>query len=161
MCKTLEFIASKHGNSRNFIKIYAIYFINMFKNRDRKTLKGGKLRKEEEKSNLILLNLEDGKRYAHTASSIYHLSMASLQPDEKRLPNCTCNAINKGPKSEDDDKVILIVEHDLKEYVLCVLDAKRQPRYKLDLTFQAGEQVAFRTIGKIPVRLMGVSSDAD
>lgn len=133
----------------------------MYKRKNQKFSKRSKILKDKERSNLILLTLENGKRYAHTASSSYHLSMVSLQPEDKRLPNCTCNAINKGPKSEDEDRVIVIVEHDLKEYILCVLDAKRQPQYKLDLTFQAGEQVAFRTIGRIPVRLTGVSSDAN
>lgn len=123
--------------------------------------KGRKNQKNVDKSNLILLNLEEGKRYAHTASRSYRLWQASLQPDDKRLPNCTCNSINKGPKAESEDRVIVIVEYDLKEHILCVLDAKRQHQYKLDLTIQEGEQVAFRTIGKIPVRLMGVSASDD
>lgn len=136
--------------------------LTMFKNKISNPPRRRKLRnKNEDKSNLILLNLEPGKRYAHTAASSYHLSMASLQPDEKRLPNCACNTINKGPKSENDDRVVVIVEHDLKEFILCILDSKKENQHKIDLSFQAGEQVAFRTVGKIPVRLMGVSSGVD
>lgn len=106
--------------------------------------------------------LDQNQRYAHTATSSYRLTMASLQPDQRKLPNCACNVINKSKKSrQDEDKVVVIVEHDLKEHLLCVLDNKKVHQCKLNLAIQAGEQIAFRTIGKTPVQLIGVCSSND
>lgn len=118
---------------------------------------------EKESSNVFRLRLEgNGKRYAHTSSCIYQIMMATLQPDDRRLPNCLCNTINHSRKQSetDGDKVIVIVEHNLKEFVLCILDSKRLQQCKLNLIFQPGEQVAFRTVGTIPVQLTGVYSEA-
>jgi len=111
--------------------------------------------------NAFNFKLENGKRYAHTALSNYQILMASLQPNDKRLPNCGCDAINKDKRAPiDEDKVFLIIEHDLKEHILCTLDRKRLHQCKLNLVIQPGEQVAFRTIGRIPIQLSGVSSEA-
>lgn len=120
-----------------------------------------KANEEEVKtSNTILLTLENNKRYAHTASFSYQITMASLQPDGKRLPHCICNTINeeKRPKRETDDRVIVIIEHNLNEYILCMLDTERLRECKLNLVIRPGEQIAFRTIGRTPVQLAGVSS---
>lgn len=110
----------------------------------------------------MLTKFEPGKRYAHTAANDYQLTMVSLQPDDKKPPNCACSQIIKGNKKflENDDRVVLIVEHDLKEYILCILDNKRLKQCKLDLKIHSGEQIAFRTIGKIPIQLIGKSSKA-
>ena len=113
-------------------------------------------------TNMIKMNLEAGKRFAHTASHGYQLRMATLQIEDRRLPNCACNVINQERnKSENLDRVIIIVEHDLKEHILCILDAKKTYQCKLNLYIEPGEQVAFRTIGKIPVQLTGVSFEAE
>lgn len=63
-------------------------------------------------------------------------------------------------KAGSEDKVIVIIEHDLNEYILCILDSKKQNQCKLNLVIQPGEQLAFRTIGKIPVQLTGISTEA-
>lgn len=106
----------------------------------------------------ISFKLDCGQRYAHTATTNYRFTMASLQPDQKKLPHCACNMINKTKNvSHDDDKVVVIVEHYLKEHILCILDSKKLHQCKLDLMIQAGEQMAFRTIGKTPVQLSGIS----
>lgn len=120
---------------------------------------------EDEKTQIMYITLEEGKRYAHTAACKYQLKMASLQPDERRQPNCACNMINESKRSksrsfEDRNKVTVIVEHDLKEYILCILDSETEPQCKLDLIIKEGEQVAFKTIGHIPVQLSGVSAEA-
>lgn len=113
---------------------------------------------EEISSSTIKLKLENGKRYAHTSSCGYQISMASLQPHDRRLPNCACGTMNKEKRKSDlDDKVILIIEHDLKEHILCILDGKRLPQCKLNVRIQPGEQISFRTVGTIPVRLTGVT----
>lgn len=101
----------------------------------------------------IHLKFEAGKRYAHMAMQNYKLSMASLQTDSREPPNCACSQINK--RNKDEDKVIVIVEHDLKEHILCILDRKKLQQCKLNLEIQSGEQIAFRTIGKIPIQLTG------
>ena len=101
------------------------------------------------------LMLEANKRYAHTASCSYRVTMASLQPDDRRLPHCVCATINeeKQPKKANDNRVIVIVEHDLNEYILCILDDQKLRQCKLNLMVGPGEQIAFRTIGKTPVML--------
>lgn len=116
---------------------------------------------EEKSSHTILLTLEDNKRYAHTATCQYRISMASLQPDERRLPHCVCNSINeeRRQRTKSEDKVVLVVEHDLNEYVLCVLEPNKVNHCKLNLEIQPGEQIAFRTIGKTPVLLTGLSCE--
>lgn len=118
--------------------------------------------KSERKSHTVLLTLENNKRYAHTATSQYKITMASLQPDERRMPNCVCNTINEDrrKKTQTEDRVVVVVEHDLNEYILCVLDSDKVKYCKLNLEIQPGEQIAFRTIGKTPVLLSGVSSEA-
>lgn len=111
-------------------------------------------------SHTVLLTLENNKRYAHTATSSYQIKMASLQPDERRLPHCVCNSINdeKRPKRESDDRVIVIIEHNLNEYILCMLDSNKLRECKLNLVIRPGEQIAFRTIGRVPVLLSGISA---
>lgn len=106
----------------------------------------------------VLLTLENNKRYAHTASSSYQITQASIQPDDRRLPHCICNTINdeKRPKSDNDNRVIVIVEHDLKEFILCILDTEKDRQCKLNLVISSGEQIAFRTIGRYPVQLAGM-----
>lgn len=105
---------------------------------------------------MILLQLENGKRYAHTSTSGYQITMASIQPSSLRAPNCACNMINNpDDRSDRDDRVIVIVEHDLKEHVLCILDKKKLSQCKLDLVIKPGEQVAFKAIGKSQVLLTG------
>lgn len=118
-------------------------------------------------SNSILVTLDAGKRYAHTAPCTYQILMASLQPDSRKQPNCACSIINKeGRKYKfnngviSDDQVIVIIEHDLKEHILCILDKNKVHSYKLNLIIQPGEQIAYRTIGRIPVLLSGVSAVA-
>lgn len=107
----------------------------------------------------FLFTLENGKRYAHTAACRYQITMASLQIDDKRQPNCACNSINKGNKTvQDENKVTVIVEHDLKEFILCILDRDNVKQCKLNLLLQPGEQVAYRTIGRIPVLLTGIKT---
>ena len=108
-------------------------------------------------SQCLLLTLENNKRYAHTASVTYEIKMASLQPDDKRLPHCLCNSINEERRSRirKEDKVILIVEHDLKENILCILEPEKKTSCKLNVLIRPGEQIAFRTIGRIPVLLSG------
>lgn len=70
-----------------------------------------------------------------------------------------CESINEEKTMHQKDrKVIVIVEHDLKEFVLCVLEPDRQMSCTLNLVIRPGEQIAFRTIGKVPVQLAGVSS---
>lgn len=114
---------------------------------------------EEKSSSTIQFKLENGKRYAHTSSCGYQISMASLQPHNRRLPNCACSTMNKAKRESDlDDKVILIIEHDLKEHILCILDSKRLPQCKLNVRIQPGEQISYRTVGTTPVRLTGVTS---
>lgn len=109
-------------------------------------------------SSTIHLKLENGKRYAHTSSCGYQIMMASLQPSDRRLPNCACDTINKDKRKTNlDEKVVLIIEHDLEEHILCILDSERSPQCKLNVRIQAGEQVSFRTIGKIPIQLNGVT----
>lgn len=110
----------------------------------------------------LLLRLENNKRYGHTATSNYKISMATLQPDAVRQPNCLCSVINKDHKllnrvcgSEDNSKVTIIVEHNLKEHILCVLDSQTTTQCKLNLDIQAGEQIAFRTLGRTPALLTG------
>lgn len=110
-------------------------------------------RNDDKISQPIHLNFDGGKRFAHMAMKSYKLTMATLQPDDKKPPNCACSQMNK--RNVDDDKVIVIVEHDLKEHILCILDRKKLHQCKLDLMIQSGEQIAFRTIGKIPVQLSG------
>lgn len=111
----------------------------------------------EESSSTIYMKLENGKRYAHTSSCGYQITMASLQPNDRRLPNCACNMMNKGKRKSDlDDKVILIVEHDLKEHILCILDSKQLPQCKLNFQIRPGEQVSYRTVGDIPIQMSGV-----
>lgn len=106
----------------------------------------------------ILFRLDCGQRYAHTAARNYRFTMASLQPDQKKLPHCACNMINKPTNvNHDENKVVVIVEHYLKEHILCILDSTKLHQCKLNLMIQAGEQIAFRTIGKIPVQLSGIS----
>lgn len=100
-----------------------------------------------------------GKRYAHTAADPYWITMASLQPDTKRMPNCACNAMKKNQTV--NDKVIVIAEHNLEEHILCVLDQNRLQQCKLNFMIDSGEQIAFRTIGDIPVQLNGVYSSSD
>lgn len=108
----------------------------------------------------ISFELDIGQRYAHTSSNGYQVTMASLQPDLKKLPHCACNTINKAKDTSHlDDKVVVIVEHYLKEYILCILDSKKLQQCKLNFMIRPGEQVAFRTIGKIPVQLTGISSN--
>lgn len=87
--------------------------------------------------------------------------MASLQPSERRMPHCVCETINeeRRNRTQTEDKVIVIVEHDLNEYILCILDSDKVKQCKLNLEIQPGEQIAFRTIGKTPVLLSGVSSE--
>lgn len=116
---------------------------------------------DEGATNNILLTLENNKRFAHTATCSYQLTMASLQPDNKRLPNCACSVINqeRRDKVEKRNRVIVIVEHNLNEYILCILDQSSQTQCKLDLVIQPGEQVAFRIIGDVPVMLSGLSSE--
>lgn len=101
------------------------------------------------------LILEGNKRYAHTATCSYRISMASLQPDDRRLPHCVCATINeeKHSKKANNNRVIVIVEHDLNEYILCILDDEKLRQCKLNLLVRPGEQIAFRTIGKTPVML--------
>lgn len=115
----------------------------------------------KEASHTILLSLDNNKRYAHTATCQYRISMASLQPDERRLPHCVCNTIKeeRRQRSGTEDSVMVVVEHDLNEYVLCVLEPNRVNQCKLNLEIQAGEQIAFRTIGKTPVLLTGLASE--
>lgn len=108
----------------------------------------------------IHFRLENGKRYAHTSTGTYQIKMASLQCDDSRLPNCACSTINDAKRRSDcDDQVIVIAEHDLKEHIICILDKKTTHQCKLNLKIQPGEQVAFRTIGKIPVHLSGTVSE--
>lgn len=120
-----------------------------------------KANKEEKMSNVIRLMLENGKRYAHTATSEYHITMASLQPNSSRAPNCACGTISQQNKkaSESEDRIVVIIEHDLKEHVLCILDVKKLPQYKLNLVIKPGEQVAFKVLGNCPVLLSGVSNE--
>jgi hypothetical protein len=117
--------------------------------------------KSDATSHTILLTLDNNKRYAHTATSQYRITMASLQPDERKMPHCICNTINeeKRKKTQTEDRVTVIVEHDLNEYILCVLDPDKVRYCKLNLEIQPGEQIAFRTIGKTPVLLSGVSCE--
>ena len=111
----------------------------------------------------VLLRLENNRRYAHTAKCSYQLSMASLQPDDERPPDCVCGSINdeRRNRTANDEKVIVIVEHNLKEHVLCVLDQARQRSCKLNLLVEPGEQIAFRTIGKVAVQLSGTRERLD
>lgn len=51
--------------------------------------------------------------------------------------------------------MILIVEHDLKENILCILEPEKKTSCKLNVLIRPGEQIAFRTIGRIPVLLSG------
>lgn len=110
------------------------------------------------------IKLDGGKRYAHTAKERYLISMASLQPDSRILPNCACHLINEDKrmnrKSKLNDRVTVIVEHDLKEHILCILDKNELNQCKLNLSVQPGEQIAYRTVGEIPVQLSGVLSEA-
>lgn len=117
--------------------------------------------KSDKVSHTILLTLDNNKRYAHTATSQYRITMASLQPNEKKMPHCICESINeeRRNRTQTEDKVIVIVEHDLNEYILCILDQDKVKNCKLNLEIQPGEQIAFRTIGKTPVLLSGVSSE--
>lgn len=112
-------------------------------------------------SHSILLTLDNNKRYAHTASCSYQIRMASLQPDDRRLPHCICGSINeeKRTKTQNENKVIVVVEHDLKEFILCILEPGKSNSCKLNLLIRPGEQVAFRTVGKVPVQLSGISSE--
>lgn len=132
------------------------------KNKHKRNIRQGEKPPENESSQILLLTLENNKRYAHTASCSYQITMASLQPDSRRLPNCACSVINeeRSKPTSDQEKVIVIIEHDLKEYILCVLILNKQNSCKLNLFIQPGEQIAFRTIGKIPVLLSGISSEA-
>ena len=109
----------------------------------------------------IMLHLENNRRYAHTATCLYKITMASLQPDDKKLPHCICNSINEEQRAKTihEDKVIVIVEHNLKEFILCVLEPCKQTSGKLDVLVQPGEQIAFRTIGRVPVQLSGISTE--
>lgn len=118
---------------------------------------------EEEPSPIVLLTLENNKRYAHTASGAYQITMASLQPDNRRLPNCACNVINeeRRQKSAHDTKVSVIIEHNLNEYILCILDSAKLNQCKLNLVIQPGEQIAFRTIGNTPVLLSGITTGSE
>lgn len=121
---------------------------------------GGRFEDTRE-SKSILFKLEDGKRLAHTATHGYKITMASLQPDDRRLPNCVCNTIIKRrKKSESDSRVVVIIEHNLEEHIICILNCGEFDHCKLDLMIQPGEQVAYRTIGKVPVLLSGITSDA-
>lgn len=123
-----------------------------------KKKKEAKYSKPENYPSTFQVELKNGKRYAHTASCGYQIMMASLQPDNKRLPTCACSMMNKGkPKSNLGDEVVLIIEHNLEEHLLCRLDRNLQPQCKLNVQIQPGEQVAFRTQGNIPVHLSGVS----
>lgn len=109
---------------------------------------------------LMFIKLQPGQRCAHTASVGYRLTMASLQPEDKKLPHCACNTINEAKtKQPDNDKVMVIVEHDLKEHLMCVLDGNRVKQCKLDLVVRPGQQIAFKTIGKIPAQLTGVTTE--
>lgn len=99
-----------------------------------------------------VITLDPGKRYAHTAENDYFVTMAHLKPDDRRRPNCGCE------KPDDQDRVILIVEHNLKEHVLCVLDDKNK-QCKLNLFIESGEQVAFRTVGQTPLSLTTIHKD--
>ena len=112
----------------------------------------------EDESSVIMLRLQNNKRYAHTAGCSYQLRFASIQEDDTRLPHCLCENIRQKSPS-DDHKAIVIVEHDLNEHILCILDVDKQKQCKLDLVIRAGEQVAFKVIGKFPVLLMGVAID--
>ena len=113
---------------------------------------------EEPHNPIVALTLDNNHRYAHTASCAYQLTMASLQPDSRRLPHCACNVINEEKRDKSrthEHRVVVIVEHNLAEHILCILDSTRLNQCKLNLIVQPGEQIAFRTIGKIPVQLTG------
>lgn len=113
---------------------------------------------EPSSSSTIHLKLENGKRYSHTSSCGYQIMMASLQPNDRKQPNCACDTINKDKRKTNlDDKVVLIIEHNLEEHILCILDSEQLPQCKLNVRIQAGEQVSFRTVGKIPIQLTGVT----
>lgn len=107
-------------------------------------------------SSPLLLKMQPGKRYAHTAAETYKITMASLQPDSRKVPNCACNAL-KQTKSKNHS-VVLIAEHNLEEHILCILDSKQVQNCKLDVMIESGEQIAFRTVGNIPVQLDGLYS---
>lgn len=117
----------------------------------------------QDESQVLLLKLDNNRRRRHTATSNYRICMASLQPDSIRQPYCSCSIMNQDYKllgrkddKHNDTRVLVIVEHDLKEYILCILDSQKVTQCKLDLYIQAGEQIAFRTLGKTPVLLTGI-----
>ena len=128
--------------------------------RNRRSLKRD-LEESDESSSTdeLIFRLEGGKRYAHTAACDYKILRASLKPDDKRLPFCACSQINKTTcwQSPNKNKVIVVIEHDLKEHILCILDSETLSECELDFVIQAGEQIAFRTIGSIPILLSGLA----
>lgn len=60
-------------------------------------------------------------------------------------------------KTQADNRVVVVVEHDLTEYILCILDSDKVKHCKLNLEIKPGEQIAFRTVGRTPVLLIGTS----
>lgn len=105
----------------------------------------------------VSFTLQPGKRYAHTATETYKITKASLQPDSRKMPNCACNAL-KQSKTKHSDTVVLIAEHNLEEHILCILNSNQVQSCKLNFMIEAGEQIAFRTVGSIPVQLDGYYS---
>lgn len=115
---------------------------------------------EDDVTQILNIKLDNEKRYAHTAPCGYHLTMAILQPDLQRLPNCACSQINDAKDHQHDaDRVVVIIEHNLKEHILCILELGKINQSKLNLNIEAGEQIAYKTIGKIPVILVGIASE--
>lgn len=112
----------------------------------------------------IFMNLQNGKRYAHTASRDYNVTMATIQIDNKKTLSCACSEINSERNSraskkepyESKDSSIVIIEHNLKEFILCILDSDKNKQSRINLRVHAGEQVAFRVVGRHPVELVGI-----
>lgn len=130
--------------------------------KSRKVLINRKRVADDETESNIFVQLASGKRYAHTASRDYQLMMAVIQSDLRRFASCACSVINDDKKRQNDreetdrtDTAIVVVEHDLKEFILCILDNQRNKQCKLNLRIHAGEQVSFRVIGEYPVELVG------
>lgn len=84
--------------------------------------------------------MEPSKRYTQKVQQSFHISQAALE-------------IN----TADFEPVQLILEYDGANYILATLSRKFNVyQIPLDLNFNTGDQISFRTIGKGRVHLTGL-----